>query len=181
MREKSIKANVLLNIIRLMSSILLPMISYPYISRVLGPVPLGKVDFAASIVNYFAIIAGLGIPSYGVICCSKVRNDKKQLKKTVSELLVINFVLTFIAYLVLFIVIAAVPAFQSKQKEILIYSITLFCTTLGIDWLYSALEEFKYITVRSIVFKVISVALMLLLVRNPNDYIIYECILIFQR
>lgn len=180
MREKSIKANVLLNIIRLMSSILLPMISYPYISRVLGPVPLGKVDFAASIVNYFAIIAGLGIPSYGVICCSKVRNDKKQLKKTVSELFVINFVLTFIAYLVLFIVIAAVPAFQSKQKEILIYSITLFCTTLGIDWLYSALEEFKYITVRSIVFKVISVALMLLLVRNPNDYIIYECILIFS-
>ena len=180
MKEKSIKANVLLNVIRLMSSILLPMISYPYISRVLGPVSLGKVDFAASIVNYFAIIAGLGIPSYGIICCSRIRNDKKELKKTVAELLTINFTLTFVAYLVLFIVIAIVPAFQIKQKEILIYSITLFCTTLGIDWLYSALEEFKYITIRSIVFKVVSVALIFLLVKNPNDYIAYECILIFS-
>lgn len=131
MKEKSIKANVLLNVIRLMSSILLPMISYPYISRVLGPVSLGKVDFAASIVNYFAIIAGLGIPSYGIICCSRIRNDKKELKKTVAELLTINFTLTFVAYLVLFIVIAIVPAFQIKQKEILIYSITLFVQHLG--------------------------------------------------
>ena len=180
MKEKSIKANVLLNTIRLVSSILLPMVSYPYISRVLGPAPLGKVDFAASIINYFAIIAGLGIPSYGIICCSKVRNDKKELKKTIAELLTINFALTFIAYLALFIAIAIVPAFQSKQKEILIYSVALFCTTLGIDWLYSALEEFRYITIRSIILKVISVVLMLLLVKNPDDYIVYECILILS-
>ena len=180
MKEKSIKANVLLNIIRLVSSILLPMISYPYISRVLGPSPLGKVDFAASIINYFAIIAGLGIPSYGVICCSKVRNDKEELKKTVAELLTVNFILTFIAYLALFVAIAIIPTLHNIQKELLIYSITIFCTTLGIDWLYSALEEFKYITIRSIVFKLISVGSMILLVKNPTDYIVYECILIFS-
>ena len=85
MKEKSIKANVLLNIIRLVSSLLLPMISYPYISRVLGPVQLGKVDFSISIINYFAIIAGLGIPSYGIICCSKdllikVKSQNKKIR-----------------------------------------------------------------------------------------------------
>ena len=180
MREKSIRTNVILNIIRLVSSLLLPMISYPYISRVLGPVSLGKIDFAASIVNYFAVIAGLGIPTYGVICCSKVRNDENTLKKSVAELLTINFTLTFIAYLTLFVMIAVVPVFQSNQKEILIYSVTLFFTTIGIDWLYSALEEFKYITIRSIVFKAISVVMMVLLVKNPDDYIVYECILIFS-
>lgn len=180
MKEKSIKANVVLNTIRLVSSILLPMISYPYISRVLGPISLGKVDFAASIINYFAIISSLGIPSYGVICCSKIRNDKEQLKKTVSELLSINLTLTLISYLVLITSAIAIPQFQSRQKEILIYSITLICTTLGIDWLYSALEEFRYITIRSIIFKVISVVLMLVLIRKPDDYIKYECILIFS-
>lgn len=180
MKEKSIKANVLLNIIRLVSSLLLPMISYPYISRVLGPVQLGKVDFSISIINYFAIIAGLGIPSYGIICCSKVRNDKKKLKKTIAELLTINFALTFVSYLVLFVMVATIPAFHSKQKEILLYSISLLFTTIGIDWLYSALEDFKYITIRSIVFKAVSVALMLLFVKNPDDYLIYECILIFS-
>lgn len=180
MREKSIKANVVLNTIRLISSILLPMISYPYISRVLGPISLGKVDFAASIINYFTIISSLGIPSYGVICCSKIRNDKGRLKKTVAELLSINLVLTSVSYLLLIISIILIPQLQSKQKVILIYSITLICTTLGIDWLYSALEEFKYITIRSIIFKIISVALMLLLIRSPDDYIQYECILIFS-
>lgn len=79
--RKSIKANAILNIIRIASSILLPMISYPYISRILGPIQLGKVDFATSIISYFSIIAGLGIPNYGIICCSKVRNDRYELKK----------------------------------------------------------------------------------------------------
>lgn len=180
MKEKSIKTNVVLNTIRLVSSILLPMISYPYISRVLGPASLGKVDFAASIINYFFIISSLGIPSYGVICCSKIRNDKEELKKTVAELLTINFALTCISYLILIASVMIVPQFQSRQKEILIYSITLICTTLGIDWLYSALEEFRYITIRSIAFKVISVVSMLLLIKKPDDYIRYECILIFS-
>lgn len=180
MKEKSIKANVLLNIIRLVSSLLLPMISYPYISRVLGPAQLGKVDFSISIINYFAIIACLGIPSYGIICCSKVRNDKKKLKKTIAELLTINFALTFISYLALFVMVAAVPAFHSRQNEILIYSISLLFTTIGIDWLYSALEVFKYITIRSIAFKAVSMVLMLLLVKSPDDYLVYEYILVFS-
>src|SRR5699024_8438575 len=87
---------------------------------------------------------------------------------------------TSVSYLLLIISIILIPQFQSKQKVILIYSITLICTTLGIDWLYSALEEFKYITIRSIIFKIISVALILLLIRSPDDYIQYECILIFS-
>lgn len=178
MREKSLKANAVLNVIRIVSSILLPMISYPYISRVLGPAQLGKVDFAISIINYFSIIASLGIPSYGIICCSKVRNNKDELKKTVIELLMINFVLTLIAYISLLFCIFFVPAFHTRQKEILIYAVTILGTTIGIDWLYSALENFRYITIRSIIFKVISVVLMLLLVRNQEDYILYECILV---
>lgn len=178
MREKSLKANAVLNVIRIVSSILLPMISYPYISRVLGPAQLGKVDFAISIINYFSIIASLGIPSYGIICCSKVRNNKDELKKTVIELLMINFVLTLIAYISLLFCAFFVPAFHTRQKEILIYAVTILGTTIGIDWLYSALEDFRYITIRSIIFKVISVVLMLLLVRNQEDYILYECILV---
>lgn len=180
MKEKSLKKNAVLNIIRIVSTILLPMVSYPYISRVLGPTQLGKVDFAISIINYFNIIASLGIPTYGIICCSKVRNDKNELKKMVIELLVINFVLTIFAYIFLTVCVLFIPKFYTKQKEILIYSITILGTTLGIDWLYSALEDFRYITIRSIIFKVISVILMLMLVRNQEDYIVYESILVFS-
>lgn len=178
MKEKSIKANAILNVIRLVSSILLPMISYPYISRVLGPTQLGKVDFATSIINYFSIIAGMGIPSYGIICCSKVRNNKHELKKTVIELLTINFLLTIIAYILLFMGVLFIPTFHAKQKEILIYSVTILGTTIGIDWLYAALEDFKFITIRSIVFKITSVVLMLLIIKKQEDYILYEWILV---
>ena len=180
MKEKSIKANAILNIIRIASSILLPMISYPYISRILGPIQLGKVDFATSIISYFSIIAGLGIPNYGIICCSKVRNDRYELKKTVVELLTINFILTIIAYIALFLSILFIPILYARRRVILIYSITILGTTIGIDWLYAALEDFKYITIRSIVFKTISVVLMLLLIKNQKDYILYEYILVFS-
>lgn len=180
MKEKSIKANAILNVIRIASSILLPMISYPYISRVLGPIQLGKVDFATSIISYFSIIAGLGIPNYGIICCSKVRNDRYELKKTVVELLTINFILTIIAYIALFLSILFIPILYARRRVILIYSITILGTTIGIDWLYAALEDFKYITIRSIVFKTISVVLMLLLIKNQKDYILYEYILVFS-
>ena len=79
-----------INTLRVVSSLLFPLISFPYISHLLGPERLGTVDFAASVTNYFTLIAGLGIPTYGVIACAKVRGDAEKLKKTVAELLYIN-------------------------------------------------------------------------------------------
>ena len=87
MRKKaSLKINFIMNSILTMSQFIFPLITFPYISRILLPVGTGKVSFATSIVSYFALFAQLGIPTYGIRACAKVRDDKKELTRTVQEI-----------------------------------------------------------------------------------------------
>ena len=142
-----------MNVILTMSSFIFPLITFPYISRILLPVGTGKVSFATSVVNYFLLIAQLGIPTYGIRACAKVRDDKERLSKTVQEILLINFIMCIIAYVLFFCVLFLMPRFQEEKKLLLITSASILFTTLGVEWLFKALEMYSYITWRSIFFK----------------------------
>ena len=93
MEKKSIKLNFIMNAILTVSSFLFPLITFPYVSRILLPEGTGKVSFATSVVTYFMMLSQLGIPMYGIRACAKVRDDREALSRTVHELLVINLVL----------------------------------------------------------------------------------------
>lgn len=90
--KKSLKLNFIMNAILTMSAFIFPLISFPYVSRILLPEGTGKVSFATSVISYFLMFAQLGIPTYGVRACAKVRDDKRKLSKTAHELLIINLV-----------------------------------------------------------------------------------------
>ena len=90
MKEKSIKLNFIMNIILTMSSFIFPVITFPYVSRILLPEGTGKVAFATSLISYFSMFAQLGIPTYGIRACAKVRDNRNELSKTVHELLIVN-------------------------------------------------------------------------------------------
>lgn len=179
-KEKSLKSNVILNCSRIGIDMLFPLLTFPYVSRILGPTNLGQISFSNSVVNYFVMLASLGIPSYGILICAKVRDEKEKLQKTVCELLYINFATVLISYGIFLGLLFAIPKFWQARQLFLIYSITIMVTAMGIDWLYSALEDFKYITVRSIIFKLISLALIFTLVRKQNDYLIYAAITVLS-
>ena len=93
MKTKSVKFNLLMNIILKASGFIFPLITLPYVTRVLGVANNGKVSFATSVIGYFALFSQLGIPTYGIRACAKVRNDSKKLKQTVAELLTMQFLL----------------------------------------------------------------------------------------
>ena len=112
---KSLKRNATLNMIRSIMGLLFPIITFPYVSRVLGPVNLGKISFANSIVSYFTMIAALGISSYGIREAAKLRNDKILLSKFVKELFVINILSTVVAYILLAIAIIFFPKFSEYR------------------------------------------------------------------
>ena len=84
-KKKSLKINMLMNAILTMSGFIFPLISFPYVSRVLSPVGTGKVAFAISLVTYFSMFAQLGVPTYGIRACARVRDDKIKLSRTVQE------------------------------------------------------------------------------------------------
>lgn len=177
---KSIKKNAIINIIRVAANMIFPILIFPYISRVLGPAGLGKVNFATATMNYFTLIASLGIPTYGVLICAKKRKGGEEIKKTICELLYINFVLIFLSYALLLIIIQVIPKYQEYKSLLLIDSLSIIFTAIGIEWFYMAMEEFDYITIRSIVFKIISIVLIFTFVKDSGDYIQYAIILIFS-
>lgn len=177
--KSSLKLNFIMNAILTMSSIVFPLITFPYVSRILLPVGTGKVSFATSLVSYFALFAQLGIPTYGIRACAVVRDDKEKLTRTVHELFIINLIMSVIAYAALFFALVFIPRLHEERSLYIIISLTILFNAIGMEWLYKGLEQYTYITVRSIIFKVIALIGMFLLVHEQSDYVIYGAISIF--
>ena len=178
-KQQSIKINFIMNALLSMSSFLFPLITFPYVCRTILPAGYGKTQFASSVIIYFVNFAQLGIPTYGIRACAKVRDDRKKLSKTVHEIFVIGFVTCIISYIAFFLSVAFVPKFRAEKTLFLLMSSSILFYTIGIEWLYKALEQYKYITVRSLIFKVIALGAMFLLVHTEEDYVIYGVISIF--
>lgn len=176
----SIRKNFLYNIGLKVINIIFPLITFPYIARVLAPEGIGKVDFSLSVIQYFIMIAQLGIPTYGVRECAKYKNDKKLLSRTVQEILVINIIMVSIAYLIFGIIVINISELLDYKKLLLIVSINIFSTSIGVEWFYQAIEEYKYITIRSILIKIISLWLIFSFVNDSSDYFVYAIIVVFS-
>lgn len=172
-KHKSLKFNFVMNSILTMSQFVFPLITFPFVSRILLPAGMGKVSFATSIVSYFTLFAQLGIPTYGIRACAKVRDKQKELSKMVQELFIINLVMSLAAYIVFFGVIYYVPKFRQEKELFLVVGLTIFFNAIGMEWLYKALEQYTYITIRSIIFKFIAIVAMFLMVHEQSDYVIY--------
>ncbi len=177
--QKSLKVNFIMNAILTMSSFVFPLITFPYVSRVLLPTGTGKVSFVTSLISYFSMFAQLGIPTYGIRACAKVRDNREELTRVAHELLVINLVMDVVSYVALFIAILSVPRLQEDRVLYIAVSFTIILTSIGMEWLYKALEQYTYITIRSIIFKFIALIAMFLLIHEKDDYVIYGALSIF--
>ena len=178
-KQKSITINFIMNVVLSMSAFIFPLITFPYVSRVLMPTGTGLVSFANSIIAYFALFAQLGIPTYGIRACAKVRDDKEKLSKVVQELLIINSIISVLVYIVFFASLMIVPKMRNNKTLFIVMSATILFNVIGIEWMYKALEQYTYIAIRSIIFKFIALILMFLLVRSKNDNVWYGVITIF--
>ena len=169
---KSIKFNFIMNLIRVLMTILFPLITYPYAARVLNTSGVGRAAFVVSIVSYFQLVASFGVNNYAITEGAKIRDDKQKLNKFATEMFFINLVFTVLAY-AMFVVVLFLPKFDGYEVLLIISSSSILFTTLGMEWLYELLEEYQYITIRSILFQVISLILLFVLVRSESDVIWY--------
>lgn len=178
-KQKSLKKNFIYNTFLTMSNFIFPLITFPYVSRILMPAGTGKVSFATSLISYFTMLSQLGMPTYGIRTCSKVRGNREQLTRTAHELLCINAIMCVVSYALLALALIFVPKLHQDRMLYIIVSSTILLTSIGMEWLYKALEQYRYIAVRSIVFKFIALVAMFLLVHEQKDYVIYGGIAIF--
>jgi len=173
---KSVKVNFIMNMILTASTFIFPLITLPYITRVLAVEGVGKVNIATSIAQYFSMVAMLGVPTYGIRACAQVRDDREKLTRTVQEILLLNLLISIFVYIAYFIAVWQVPKMHNDAVLYWIMSSTIIFNVIGVEWLYKGLEQYTYITVRSIIFKAIGLVLMFLFVRHQGDYVIYGAI-----
>ncbi|MEI8198962.1 MAG: flippase [Eubacteriales bacterium] len=175
----SLKKNFIYNFSLNIINILFPLITAPYISRVLGADNLGKYNFSLSFSSWFLIFATFGTSTYGVREIAKVRDNKEQLDKTFSEIFLINFIATFCTLIVYIIIILSTPKTNAEIVLFLISGISIFMNLFCIDWLFMGLEDFRMITFRSLLIKLICLVCIFTFVRLRNDYTIYALISVF--
>lgn len=175
-KASSVKMNFIMNAILRVSAFIFPLITFPYVSRILGASGNGKITFATSVVSYFSMFAQLGIPTYGIRTCAACRDNPQKLNKTVQELLILNSITVVLSYVAFSICIMLVPKFQEERGLLIITSATILLGAIGMEWLFQALEQYSYITIRNLAFKVVSIILMFAFVHKPKDYIVYGAI-----
>lgn len=176
MERISIKKNIFYNTLRICSSIVFPMIVSPYVLRILQPENIGKIDFSIVYVGYFSLIASLGIHTYAIRECAVRRSDKAAFNHFASEIFSINVFSTLIAYTMLFLVLLCFGKLHVYATLILIQSISIAFSTMGAEWINLAMEDFQYLTIRTIVFQLLSLIAILVFVREPDDYYMYAII-----
>lgn len=175
-KASNVKINFIMNAILSVSAFIFPLITFPYVSRILGASGNGKITFATSIVTYFSMFAQLGIPTYGIRTCAACRDNPKKLNKTVQELLILNSITVVLSYIAFSICMITVPKFQEENSLMIIASAGILLNAIGMEWLFQALEQYSYITIRNLAFKVLSIILMFVFVHTPKDYIVYGAI-----
>ncbi len=172
----SIRKNYIYNVTMSFINTFLSLITYPYITRVLGPESFGMVNFAASIANYFLLISSLGLPLYGMREIAKARNDREKLDRVFSELFFISIIFTVISLIFYILLLLFVPKIRSELPLYLVFGASILLNPLSMDWLYSGLEKYPYISLRNSILKVISTAMIFIAVLRNDDFVKYAAV-----
>ncbi len=170
---RSIKTNYVFNLLNSVSQLLFPLITFPYASRIMLADGIGQVNFFNSIISYINLFTCLGIPMYAIREVARVRNDAAKVSVTTVEILLLHAMLTVLGYVAVAVICMYVSDVQANIPLFLILSTTIFFTAIGCEWFYQGTEDFRYVAIRGLAVKSISVILLFLLVKTKEDILWY--------
>lgn len=168
-----LKKNFLYSGILTVSDYFFPLLIYPYISRVLGVENIGICNFVDSIINYFILFSMLGINVVGIREIASVKDNAIKLNKTFSSLFILTAITTFISSIALIICIFYISELIPYRRLLLLGLIKLIGNFFLIEWFYKGVENFKYITNRTIFVKICYTGAIFLFIKQQTDYDIY--------
>ncbi|WP_461112051.1 oligosaccharide flippase family protein [Spirosoma jeollabukense] len=176
----NIKKNFLYSGVLVASNYILPLLTFPYVSRVLGPANIGIYNFVDSIVNYFILFSMLGIGSTGIRVVAKNKLNSTELNQSFSSLVFLNTISTVVILGLFLLFISIVPKFNDYKEMFYIGSAKILFNLLLIEWFYTGMENFKYITIRIIAVKLIYTVAIFLFIKAKDDYILYYSITVIS-
>lgn len=176
MKTRSVAVNAVLNVLRTVLALIGPLITYPYVSRVLEAENLGKVNYVNSIIQYFILISSLGISTYAVREGARKRQDSIKVNNFISECFTINFIMAVISLTVLSIIVINVPGLQTYKTLFFIEAFLVIFDLLGIEWVNTIYEDYLYITMRTILIYAVNIVSIFVFIHVREDYYKYAVI-----
>lgn len=176
----SLKKNFFYSSILTTANYIFPLLTYPYVSRVLGVNNIGVCNFIDGIINYFVLFSMMGISILGIREVATNKNNPEKLQKTFSSLLTINLITTIIGLVILAIATVSIPRLTENIELMVFGGFKLLFNLFLIEWFYKGLEDFRYITVRTIFVKSLYVIAIFTFVRESTDFQIYYLITILM-
>ena len=175
MNKSSSKFNYIYSVSYSILAMLLPLITSPYVSRVLGAKNLGIYSYTYSIVNYFILFIMLGISNYGNRQVAKVRDNQEELNKVFSEIYTMQFLsgVAILAFYLFYMIVVV----EENKSVFFIQTLMIIGTIMNVNWFFWGLEQFKITVTRNFIIKISSFLCIILFVKSKDDLWIYTLIL----
>lgn len=149
-----------------------PLITMPYLARVIGVEGFGKIAFATAIMIWIQTIADWGFNLTATRDVAQNRDNPKRVSEIFSNVLWARCLLMILSFVILLVLIAAIPKFREEQVVILVTFLMIPGHILFPDWFFQAIEKMKYITLLNVLMKLIFTIAIFIFVKDPDDYIL---------
>lgn len=173
MGQPSVKKNFAYKSVLTLSTYIMAIITFPYISRVFGVERLGLINFAENTINYFLLFATMGVSILGVREIATTKEDKEECNKVFSNILGTNILFTIATLIVYFVIVLTVVKFQQNVELFYMGAAKILFTAFLVEWYFTGVENFKYITIRSIIIRLLYVIAVFVFVKQREDYLLY--------
>ena len=177
-KTASVRTNFIYKSLLTLSSYIIAFVTFPYASRVLGVERIGLVNFVDNTVGYVLLFATMGVALIGTREVAAVRNDERERSRVYSSILGMNLLFTIVVLAIYALLIFVAPRFAADSHLFWIGSAKILFSALLVEWFYSGMEEFRYITLRNLAIKLLFVAALFWLVDSPEDYTLYFTLLV---
>ena len=169
----SLKGNFIYSTILTFSTYLVPLMVFPYISRILGVDSIGAIDTIDNIIDYCILFSMMGMSTLGIREIAKYKNDKNRLQETFNNLFWLNVISTIVVFFFLIVTTICIPTLQQRIVLLTIGSFKLFANLFWIEWFYRGLEDFKYITIRSVIVRLLFIVSVFVFIKEKSDFTLY--------
>ncbi|MEG0584110.1 MAG: flippase [Cetobacterium sp.] len=176
----SVSKNYFYNVMLIISNTIFPIITFPYVSRILMPEYLGKVYFVQGVVAYFLILAVLGVPNYGIRELSRAKSvkDFDEFKKIYTEMLVMSIGSSIMSLILMVIVVNLYGKFAAEKLIFYIFGIQVLFECFQINHYFIVQENHKRRLIRSFVIRILSLGFLFTFIKKPSDYYLYALLLV---
>ena len=171
--SSTIKKNFVWSTLLTVSGYVFPIITFPYVTRVLGAEGIGSFQYADSVIQYFCFFALMGVNTVGIREIAKAKNNAIEMSTVYSSLLSLCLFTTLISIGVLLLFTTFIPSFAAHKRMLYIGAARILAGSLLVEWLFKGLEEFRFITIRAILVRIVFVVCVFVFVRDSNDYETY--------